>query len=399
MTRRERVLATTTLVLMAVLGSAAGFHFFVYEPYSEANSQLLSAQEQLSKKRTELAQEEDQIKGVLRVNPRLSQWHKISLPPRDPEGKKLGVSPEEQKRGHQAKLQVDYERYLSELMRASGFRGDSIVISHATPDTKTKLNTPKGKEPTFERLAFGVTGKGNKDAVVKMLATFHKEPLLHQVRKLSVSTATNPGGSAAGGGRRGGAAGEGLLDVNMTVEALLVQGAEERATLKPAPLSYPPRVLAEPGRDYQTLARRNMFTGVAPPRVETPARTTEDRADVLRFVKLTTLYYDPERDRWEGTFYDQAAGPVRVDEQDEDGNTIQKVKWERKVNTRLLSELKVPDKYGNMLLDAKVVHIDERQLIFKVDNSFFRLRCGDALYPAIDQPLGGDDVKELGLGE
>jgi hypothetical protein len=394
MTRREQVLATTLLVLLAGMGSLAGFFFFVYEPMTSVQAQLITTQNQLAKKRGELSQEETQIKGVLRVNPRLSQWQKISLPPRDPEGKKPGVSPEEQKRNHLAKMQVDYERYLSELMRSSGFRSDSIAISHAQPDTKTKLSTPKGKEPTFERLAFGVVGKGNKDAVVKMMAAFHKEPLLHQVRKLSVSMAA---AGPAGAGRRGGQAAEGTLDVNMTVEALLVNGAEERASLKPAPLSYPPRVLAEPGRNYQALAKRNMFTGVTPPRVE--AKTTEDRADVLRFVKLTTLYYDPDRDRWEGTMYDQAAGPRRIDEQDEDGNPVKKIIWEKKVNTRLLNELKVPDKYGNTVLEAKVVHIDEKQLIFKADKSFFRLRCGDALFPAIDQPLGEDDVKELGLDE
>lgn len=394
MTRREQVLATTLLVLLAGMGSLAGFFFFVYQPMTSVQTQLDSAREQLAKKRGELSREEAQIKGVLRVNPRLSQWQKISLPPRDPEGKKPGVSPEEQKRNHLAKMQVDYERYLSSLMRSSGFRSDSIAISHAQPDTKTKLNTPKGKEPTYERLAFGVVGKGNKDAVVRMLAEFHKEPLLHQIRKLSVGVAASPGG--AGAGRRGGPGTEGVLDVNMTVEALLVNGAEERASLKPAPLSYPPRVLAEPGRNYAQLAKRNMFTGVTP-RVE--AKTTEDRADVLRFVKLTTLYYDPDRDRWEGTIYDQAAGPRRLDEQDEDGNPVKKVIWEKKLNTRLLSELKVPDKYGNTVLEAKVVHIDEKQLIFKADKSFFRLRCGDALFPAIDQPLGEDDVKELGLDE
>jgi hypothetical protein len=396
MTRREKVLATTLLILLVGMGGLASFYFFIYEPLATAEAQYASAQEQLSKKRGELSQEEAQIKGVMRVNPRLSQWQKISLPPRDPEGKKAGLSPEVQKRNHLARMQVEYERYLRELMRSSGFRADSIAVSHTQPDTKTKLNTPKGKEPTYERLAFGAAGKGTKDALVKMLAEFHKEPLLHQVRKLAVAVA-NP---AAGGPRRGGPpVTEGLLDVNLTVEALLVNGAEERASLKPAPLSYPPRVLAEPGRNYQMLAKRNMFAGYTPPRAEAPARVTEDRADVLRFIKLTTLYYNPDRDRWEASMYDQAAGPRRVEEQDEDGNTVKKVFWERQLNTRLLNELKVPDRYGNTVLDAKVVHIDERQLVFKVDNSYFRLRCGDALYPAIEQPLGEDDVKELGLGD
>ena len=34
----------------------------------------------------------------------------------------------------------------------------------------------------------------------------------------------------------------------MTVEALIVNGAEERPGLMPSKLAYPPRVLAEPAR-------------------------------------------------------------------------------------------------------------------------------------------------------
>ena len=45
----------------------------------------------------------------------------------------------------------------------------------------------------------------------------------------------------------------------------------------------------------------------------------------------------------------------------------------------------------------KVVHIDEGQLVFKAENKFYRLRCGDTLYPAIEKPLSASEVKELGL--
>lgn len=189
----------------------------------------------------------------------------------------------------------------------------------------------------------------------------------------------------------------------MTVEALMVARGEERATLMPKePLGYPPRVLVD-GRKYDVLAKRNMFTGIAPepePREERPERTqTEDRADVLRFIKLTTIYYNPDRSRWEASIYDQAAGPRRVEEEDEDGNKIVKVIWERQLNTRILNKLEVQDRYRNTILDAKVVHIDEAQLIFQADKQFFRLRCGDSLHPAIDNPLPMSEVKELGLAE
>lgn len=397
MSRRERILATTLIVLLVVVGGGFAFHLFVYEPISEVREQLRLAEESRNKRQAELAEEQSQIESLLRVNPRLSQWQKISLPPRDPESKKLGVPLEEQKRKHIAQMQVEYERYLSELLRSSGFRSDSIVIAPRQPDRRSTLVVPKGKEPLYERLAFGVNAKGSKDNIVRALREFHKTPLLHQVRTINVGTAT--GGSSSS--RRGS---ESQLEVNLVVEALMVAGAEERTALLPGKLAYPPRVLAEPGRDYARMEKRNMFTGVTPPpapppSVERPTRVTEDRADVLRFIKLTSLFYNPERRRWEASLYDQATGPRRIDEEDEDGNRTVKVIWERQLNTRILSELAVQDRYRNTILDAKVVHIDEDQLIFKADKQFFRLRCGDTLYPAIEKPLTSSEVRELGLGE
>jgi hypothetical protein len=185
----------------------------------------------------------------------------------------------------------------------------------------------------------------------------------------------------------------------MIVEALMVAGAEERRTLLPGTLAYPPTVLAK-SREYDRLVKRNMFVGVAAPSERnTEQRVTEDRADVLRFIKLTTLYYNPDRRRWEASLYDQAAGPRRVEEEDDDGNKTGEVRliWERHLNTRTLTELKVQDRYRNTILDAKVVHIDERQLIFQADKHYFRLRCGDSLHPAIEKPLKDDEVRELGL--
>jgi hypothetical protein len=177
----------------------------------------------------------------------------------------------------------------------------------------------------------------------------------------------------------------------------MVTGAEERGDLLPSPssLAFEPRVLSEANRDYGKMGLKNMFTGVQS--TETP-RETESPADVLRFVKLTTIFYNPDRRRWEASLYDQAAGPTRVTEQDEDGGESKvKVIWEKQINTRILNELKFSDRFNNTVLDGKVVHIDEGQVVFQVDSKFYRLRCGDTLHPAIEKPLSASEVKELGL--
>jgi hypothetical protein len=211
------------------------------------------------------------------------------------------------------------------------------------------------------------------------------------VRNLTVSVPSGTPGS-----RRGAPLPEGTLDVSMTVEALMVNGAEERASLMPSELTAP-RVLADPGRDYTKLGQKNMFVGQ-----QTQDRTkleAEDRADVLRFVKLTTIFYNPDRRRWEASVYDQGAGPTRVEERGDD-NVLMKVNtvWEKQLNTRVLNELKISDRYKNPVFEGTVVHIDERQLVLKSGSKFYRLRCGDALYPAVDKPLTAAEIKELGLG-
>src|SRR5262249_3327892 len=161
-----------------------------------------------------------------RVGPRLSNWQKISLPPRDPTSvKKPGVTLEEQKKKHLQTMQREYEGYLDGLMRASGFRSDSIKITTkavSRPATAASAQTANKPKDPFEKVTFGVNGRGTMDSVVRMMRTFHRAPLLHQIRNLSMSLAAERSSTP---GRRNI---PGDLEVGLTVEALLVNGAEDR---------------------------------------------------------------------------------------------------------------------------------------------------------------------------
>jgi hypothetical protein len=371
MTKRERFLTTALVGTAVVLGGGFLFHLFVYQPLSEARERLARAQEGLIKKQNELTAEQRQGQTILRVDPRLQHWQKLSLPPRNPEVKAVGLSPEEQKARHLSRLQVEYDRYLRQLLSDSGFARGSVQIS-PRQQAERGAASPAAKKnpPPYDRLVFGVSGRASLEAVTRMLYEFYRTNLLHQVRTLTLSLPQRTGES--GGGRRG--VGRGDLDVNLTVEAIMVSGGEERTTLLPAGLPGAPRVLADPPRVYPDIAKKNMFTGVD----AAPTREGEERREVLRFVRLTTLFYNGRR--WEGCFYDQAKG----------GD-------ERRVNAFTLDELTVRDKFNNPVLEATVVLVDERQLIFRADGKFYRLHCGDFLYPAINNPLSDKEVKELGL--
>src|SRR5262249_3029146 len=126
----------------------------------------------------------------------------------------------------------------------------------------------KGKEqPVFERLAFNVQAKGTVANLARMERDFYKTNLLHQIRTVNVKTQQR---------ESSGSAEEGLLDINMTVEALIVNGAKDRKPLLPPNGPYPPKVLAVNGgkeRNYLAMDKNNMFTGYEPyrPGMERPA--------------------------------------------------------------------------------------------------------------------------------
>jgi hypothetical protein len=374
MTQREKTLTVGLLGLLGVFVGGVLFHLFVYEPVSAVREQLDTEREELQKKKNELAGEEEQIEKILHIDPRLSQWTQLSLPPRDPKLKNAGLSLEQQKSKHLANLGVAYEKYLRELMEKAGFSSVKVGPVKGTAKAQTK-----GKEPPFEELTFPVVGKGKMDAVVLMLREFHRTPLLHHVRKLKLEVADDKGGKKT----------PGLLAMNLTIDALLMNGAEDRTALQPKGLTVTPKVLAyDPKqpmaseRNYLAMVKRNMFTGFEPTvRVEppTPKVITEDKREVLRFVKLTTLAFDPERKRWEAWLYDQGKGGK-----------------EKKLNN-VLDEFTIYDKDDNSMIEAKVVKINEEFMVILSEGKYYRLRCGDFLYPAINSPLSKAELKAMGI--
>ncbi len=360
------------------------FHMFVYQPISDIREELAQEEKKLGEAREKHAEATKLIEGIFYINPRLTQWQKISLPPRDPSTKpRAGVSVEEQQKKHIRDLQSLYEQYLSKLLQDNHFSRDTKVTIRQADKRAPLL---KGKEPVYDKLAFSVVGRADVENVMKTLKKFYQTNLLHNIRSLTLTEAQRQVGSTP--------LVPGTLDVTMQVEALIVNGAEERIALMPEKLAYPLKVLAEPERRYDMLVKRNMFTGVltadqseGSDPVEDPGFLAVDPGDrkLLQFVKLTMLCYDSDKRRWEATLYNQAKG----------GD-------ETSVDQRIWNTFKITGQGEQVLLAGKVVLIDEKQLIFKEDKQkddkkFYRLHCGDFLGQAISKPLSATETKTLGL--
>ena len=414
MNRRERILAMTALAVVIVVGGGVLFKYLFWDSLSAVNTQIAAAQDDLDKKQAELTKERLDRQAILRRDPRLTHWQHISLPEDKNQEKELksGWPIEEVKKRHEDKVQTDYEQYLHDLVLRSGFAPNSIKVSSAVADRKGGPILA-GKTPAYTRLSVTVQGQSTLDGVVKMLQEFYATPLLHEVRNLTLTSkppqnrtgpatgapaagapgsgppgfgaggppgfgAGGPPGFGAGGpgGRRGGFGGGaqgGDLDVNMTVEALLVTGADKRDSLLPESTDVKAQVLPQPERHYTDMLIKNMFTGIP-----AESKLTEDRAQVLAVVKLTGVWSSGRR--WEATYYDQGKG----------GD-------EKRITERTVNEFSVADKYNNVLVEGKVVKIDQSGVVFQADNKYYRWRLGDFLGPVLESPLKEDDLKELGV--
>ena len=167
----------------------------------------------------------------------------------------------------------------------------------------------------------------------------------------------------------------------MTVEALLVTGAQKREDLLPKSSDVTgTRTLArgtdedEKGPYYSDMLAKNMFTGI-----EAKTQLTEQRDSVLSSVRLTSIWNNGRY--WQATIYDQGKG----------GDEI-RLKFIR--NTPVLDEFSVTDAYSNVLVRGKAVKLNADGLIFQADGKYYRWRCGEYLGKRLSTTIAPSDAED-----
>jgi hypothetical protein len=348
MTQRERVLASSLVGILVLGGGFVLAQVAVIGPLRQLNGEIAAVDEDIRKKEDELKANQATIDRALKLSPRLADWKQLSLP-----GAK-DARPEEVV-AHLKTLQVDYEHYLYELMRRNGFTPGSIAVT-SKPLEGTRATTAAAKNappPVTRPLTFTVQGQATLDGLVKMMEEFHRASLLQQVKGLTVQKSQERN------------APRGTLDLTMTVEALLVSGADKRGELMPSSSSAKPRVLAEASRSYADLTGHNIFTGTPPK----SASQTEESRDVLGFIKLTTVSNTNGR-RWEAWLFDQSK---------RDGES-------RLRTTTGFNEFAYSDRFDNILVKGAVIRIDETGVLFKANGRFHHIGLGESLYDALREP-------------
>lgn len=278
MTTRERNL---TVAVAAVLGVAAvGFISFQL-----VLSPLIEKGKQIQVKRNEIAQLENEILDIQLLKKKFESQRQQSLPGDPKQG--AGMAREQ------------YNQLLIGLCRRADLT--DLKVMGGEPDGKS-APTIAPKKPAYTKLTWDLTAKGDLYHVVDFLRLLYSQPLLHTVKSITVR---RPAAARSRQTRE--------LDVNLKVEALVLDNAPPRPTLLPivgeialasGPAAYtaynfavvqngrgspvpPEDVLASTHRDYLAIAGKNMFFGKTPKPPAEPEKPPED--DISQFIVLTSI--------------------------------------------------------------------------------------------------------------
>jgi hypothetical protein len=224
MNSRERFLAVLLIVLIGLGASGFAAYQFVYSPWKKHNENITKLREEiddLDKKKFAIEQDQKKFETVTR---------KRSLPADITDARR------------------DYAKFLEELLRKAGF--PSPVVKAGEPNS-TNVQKVSGNKPAYTKLDFVVDAEGDLISLVDFMHSFYRQPLLHQIQKIRVIKPTT---SRTRGG--------GDLKVTFTIEALVLDRAENRSTL----LATIPSVVAVAGGAAETAHdRRTVESGAGSP--------------------------------------------------------------------------------------------------------------------------------------
>jgi hypothetical protein len=134
-------------------------------------------------------------------------------------------------------------------------------------------------------------------------------------------------------------------------------------------------LLAQPPRQYAAIAKKDIFLG-------NTSLNRPEVVEVARYVHLTDITHNLAHSppRCEAFFYDRYNNR----------------------HTRLRPEpgfdrFVILDNDDEVLVRGKVVRLDDRELIFQVDQDYYSMHVGQNLDEALKHRLSGEQLKVLGL--
>jgi hypothetical protein len=376
------------VMLGVILGTGGvgivGYQWF-YKPLQDYNAQI-------RKLTREIDQKQDQVDTTRAELKLLEDARSKSLSPRLDEAFS------------------EYDRFLAAAFYASGLDIDSVAPSEV-PEVKQSGNSTAAR-PQHRVVKYAIRAKGDMEGLVKLLEAIHRMPMMHRIKTLGIDRvdATNKNNSDR-------------LNIGLTIEAMMVSGADTRETRVAGPLTpdrrlgiteavlamqmapaglgllpwiygplgpsaHTPTIVTETGypiyneRRYEDLILKNIFRGGEPPTPKQRARTIEDEdyLDVTQYVRLDTT--DP--DNREAFFRNLVvSGPPK---------RIKSSTWSG------FNQFQIKSEHGTrVLVTGKVLRIDQRDVYFQVLDEIYGIHLGQSLADAMGRPLRQSEIDRLEL--
>jgi len=275
----------------------------------------------------------------------------------------------------------EYADELARLARDAGFEAGAFPIMAKEPDTKSSPQLPN-KKAAYTKLDYVVNGaRGDLATLVDFMERFYKLPLLHQIKTLTIQrplTTTRAGSTE--------------LDISMAIEAIVLDQAQNRKSLLPDAAVKAPPVLAQPPRQYASIAGKNIFFGPAQRSIDPP---TIDFAEFVRCDSIAMSEDGPAVTLFD-SYNNQNYRVFAVD-----GGFRVQVTYSLGGKPKVLRSSKnveVQDAQGELQHRWGVVRIDPRELILRdSEGKLCALHVGQTLTECT--PLSPSQAKEMGLEE
>jgi len=359
MTQRERTLAFLLLPPLLLFGGGFLVYQLWIEPLRQRDNQIQTLEHDIDDKWNTVKRIKEKKKELDRLKP-------ASLP------------------ADADLARREYEEELSKLLRNSGFEAGTFSVTPKPIDSKTSPTLAKNKPPIFIRLVFTIQAKGELLSLVQFMEKFYSKRLLHQIRNFTLQRPITADRNRPN-----------EIDVNMTIEALVLDVAQQRKSLHPEKEPDMPAMLAGGERTYGMIAGKDIFFGPPPPAVavERP-RSSIDFAQFIKFVSfsesddlpvltLMDAYNNNEiliRPRADGEGY-------RVD--------VMYVLNGRKRPLRSGRTLDIMDERGELQHRWLVLKISEREIFMQDEDDYYVLHIGQRLSDMAK--LSTEEATGLGL--
>jgi hypothetical protein len=387
MNARERMLAIAVLSILVIVGGFFLVQALFLGPLQKKSESIAILQDQIDKKTARV----QEIQAEL---PQLDHWKSLSLP------SELQIA------------KLEYEKWLTNLVQAQGFSGSTITPKPVDLKSGITATGPAANKavPVYAKLGFSVSGRSSLANLIKLLDKFYGAGLLHQIRTITIQ---RPQTQTAQQQRTD-------LDINLSIEALALTGADNRklllpvidarmlavatsAALRQGPVGLAfipdalgprgvlgPQKLAPTEREYPEIAKKDIFNG----RVSRPPVA---EVDPYRYYKLTDI---SENEEPRGTEIRRVKQANLYDIYNN-----RKTRLQAEANSGYQS-FNIREENNNVVFRGKVVKINKRDLIFQGTEdtpmgagNYYRIKVGGTMEEALKRQLREDDLVLEGLAK